>query len=124
MEFVHIPVPFCFSVSVHREVVQVLAFSTMCFTEPLKHIVERMIEDASSERDLRGIAAFLTFNGVTDTDVYELRDSVFDEVGSCLLPLHTQKLLRGQGRPPRSPPQARRATRRSALRVSSVQLPR
>ncbi|EPQ61239.1 hypothetical protein GLOTRDRAFT_113648 [Gloeophyllum trabeum ATCC 11539] len=67
-------------VAIRREIVHALAVGPCTFTDLVKRVAERMVEDISFERVLKEVADFKPPEGLTDSGLYELKDEVFDEV--------------------------------------------
>ncbi|KIY73143.1 hypothetical protein CYLTODRAFT_387655 [Cylindrobasidium torrendii FP15055 ss-10] len=68
------------SAQIRREIIHALALGGCSYTDLVKRVAERLVEDVHFESVLSDVAAFRAPEGVTDTGVYELKDEVFDEV--------------------------------------------
>ena len=66
--------------AVRREIVHALAMGPCSFTDLVKRVAERMVDDLCFEQVLREVANFKPPDGTTDTGVYELKDEAFQEV--------------------------------------------
>ncbi|CAK5268665.1 unnamed protein product [Mycena citricolor] len=67
-------------VAVRREIVHALAVGPCPFTDLVKRVAERLVDDVSFERVLDEVATFRIPENVADTGSYELKDASFDEV--------------------------------------------
>ena len=67
-------------VAVRREIVHALAMSPCSFTDLVKRVAERLVDDICFERVLKEVANFKPPDSTTDSGVYELKDEAFDEV--------------------------------------------
>jgi E3 ubiquitin-protein ligase UBR1 len=67
-------------VAVRREIVHALAMGPCSYTDLVKRVAERMVDDICFERVLKEVANFKAPESTTDSGVYELKDEVFDEV--------------------------------------------
>ena len=67
-------------VAVRREIVHALAMGPCSFTDLVKRVAERMVDDVCFEPVLKEVANFKPPDSTTDTGVYELKDEAFDEV--------------------------------------------
>jgi E3 ubiquitin-protein ligase UBR1 len=67
-------------VAVRREIVHALAMGPCSFTDLVKRVAERMVDDICFEPVLKEVANFKPPDSTSDTGVYELRDEAFDEV--------------------------------------------
>lgn len=65
---------------VRREIVHALALGPCSYTDLVKRVAERLVEDVCFERVLREVTNFKAPETTTDSGVYELKDEVFDEV--------------------------------------------
>lgn len=65
---------------VRREIVHALALGPCSFTDLVKRLAERLVEDVSFEHVLKEVTNFKTPEGTADSGVYELKDEAFDEV--------------------------------------------
>lgn len=68
------------AVAVRREIVHALAMGPCSFTDLVKRVAERMVDDICFERVLKEVANFRPPESTTDSGVYELKDEAFDEV--------------------------------------------
>ncbi|KAJ7726568.1 hypothetical protein DFH07DRAFT_1000781 [Mycena maculata] len=66
--------------AVRREIVHALAVGPCAFTDLVKRVAERLVDDVCFERVLADVAAFRAPEGGADAGTYELRDAAFDEV--------------------------------------------
>ncbi|KAI0367458.1 hypothetical protein BV20DRAFT_970410 [Pilatotrama ljubarskyi] len=67
-------------VAVRREIVHALAVGPCSFTDLVKRVAERMVDDVCFERVLREVATFKAPESTSDLGTYELKDEAFDEV--------------------------------------------
>ncbi|KAH7923758.1 hypothetical protein BV22DRAFT_1092243 [Leucogyrophana mollusca] len=67
-------------VAVRREIVHALAMGPCSFTDLVKRVAERMVDDICFERVLKEVSHFRVPEATTDTGVYELKDEAYDEV--------------------------------------------
>lgn len=67
-------------VAVRREIVHALAVSPCSFTDLVKRVAERMVDDVCFERVLREVAHFKAPESTSDFGTYELKDEAYDEV--------------------------------------------
>ncbi|EGN92926.1 hypothetical protein SERLA73DRAFT_163768 [Serpula lacrymans var. lacrymans S7.3] len=67
-------------VAVRREIVHALAMGPCSFTDLVKRVAERMVDDICFERVLKEVAQFRPPENIADTGVYELKDEAYDEV--------------------------------------------
>jgi E3 ubiquitin-protein ligase UBR1 len=67
-------------VTVRREIVHALAMGPCTFTDLVKRLAERLVDDICFERVLREVANFKPPESTTDSGLYELKDEAFDEV--------------------------------------------
>ncbi|KAI0638910.1 hypothetical protein C8Q77DRAFT_1078285 [Trametes polyzona] len=67
-------------VAVRREIVHALAVGPCSFTDLVKRVAERMVDDVCFERVLREVANFKAPESTADFGTYELKDEAFDEV--------------------------------------------
>ncbi|KDQ52976.1 hypothetical protein JAAARDRAFT_197766 [Jaapia argillacea MUCL 33604] len=67
-------------VAVRREIVHALAVGPCTFTDLVKRVAERMVDDVCFERVLKQVATFKPPESISDSGMYELKDEVFDEV--------------------------------------------
>ncbi|KAI0651382.1 hypothetical protein C8Q79DRAFT_932987 [Trametes meyenii] len=68
------------AVAVRREIVHALAVGPCSFTDLVKRVAERMVDDVCFERVLREVANFKAPESTADFGTYELKDEAFDEV--------------------------------------------
>jgi E3 ubiquitin-protein ligase UBR1 len=66
--------------SVRREIVHALAMGPCTFSDLVKRVAERLVDDVCFERMLAQVAQFKPPETATDSGLYELRDEVYDEV--------------------------------------------
>ncbi|KAJ7366463.1 hypothetical protein DFH08DRAFT_167979 [Mycena albidolilacea] len=66
--------------AVRREIVHALAVGACAFTDLVKRVAERLVDDVCFEAVLSEVARFRAPDGTADAGAYELRDEVFDEV--------------------------------------------
>ncbi|KAH7907045.1 hypothetical protein BJ138DRAFT_1015142, partial [Hygrophoropsis aurantiaca] len=66
--------------AVRREIVHALAMGPCSFTDLVKRVAERMVDDICFERVLKDVSHFRAPEGTADTGVYELKDEAYDEV--------------------------------------------
>ncbi|EIW86012.1 hypothetical protein CONPUDRAFT_94286 [Coniophora puteana RWD-64-598 SS2] len=66
--------------AVRREIIHALAMGPATFTDLVKRVAERMVDDVCFERVLREVAHFRAPESTTDTGTYELREELFGEV--------------------------------------------
>ncbi|KAJ7691341.1 hypothetical protein B0H17DRAFT_1169139 [Mycena rosella] len=66
--------------AVRREIVHALAMGPCAFTDLVKRVAERLVDDVCFERVLAEVAHFKAPESAADTGTYELRDAAFDEV--------------------------------------------
>jgi E3 ubiquitin-protein ligase UBR1 len=71
--------------TIRREIVHALATGPCVFTELLKRVPERLVDDASFEKILSQVSTFKPAETTTDTGVYELRDDLYHEVDPFFL---------------------------------------
>ncbi|KAF7982421.1 hypothetical protein HWV62_28541 [Athelia sp. TMB] len=67
-------------VAVRREVVHALAMGPCSFTDLVKRVAERMVDDICFERVLKEVANFKAPESISDIGTYELKDEMYDEV--------------------------------------------
>ncbi len=65
---------------IRREIVHALATGPCVFTELLKRVPERLVDDAAFEKILSQVSTFKPAETTTDTGVYELREDLYSEV--------------------------------------------
>ncbi|KAJ7920766.1 hypothetical protein B0H13DRAFT_1986155 [Mycena leptocephala] len=66
--------------AVRREIVHALAVGACAFTDLVKRVAERLVDDVCFEGVLSEVARFRPPDGTADAGAYELRDEAFDEV--------------------------------------------
>ncbi|KAJ6605368.1 hypothetical protein DFH09DRAFT_203423 [Mycena vulgaris] len=66
--------------AVRREIVHALAVGACSFTDLVKRVAERLVDDVCFERVLGEVATFRAPEGTADLGTYELKDAAFDEV--------------------------------------------
>ncbi|OBZ78672.1 E3 ubiquitin-protein ligase ubr1 [Grifola frondosa] len=66
--------------AVRREIVHALAVGPCTFTDLVKRVAERMVDDVCFERVLKEVATFKAPESTADFGMYELKDEAFDEV--------------------------------------------
>ncbi|KAI0307463.1 hypothetical protein B0F90DRAFT_1828673 [Multifurca ochricompacta] len=66
--------------AVRREIVHALAVGPCTFTDLVKRVAERLVEDACFERMLREVANFRAPEATADSGMYELKPEAFDEI--------------------------------------------
>ncbi|EKM76991.1 hypothetical protein AGABI1DRAFT_77775 [Agaricus bisporus var. burnettii JB137-S8] len=66
--------------SVRREIVHALAMGPCTFSDLVKRVAERLVDDVCFERMLSQVAHFKPPETATDSGLYELKDEVYDEV--------------------------------------------
>ena len=66
--------------AVRREVTHALAMGPCTYTDLTKRVAERLVEDASFERELKKITNFKPPESATDSGMYELKDEGYDDV--------------------------------------------
>ncbi|KAI9059537.1 hypothetical protein FKP32DRAFT_1596096 [Trametes sanguinea] len=67
-------------VAVRREIVHALAVGPCSFTDLVKRVAERMVDDVCFERVLKEVANFKAPESTSDFGTYELKDEAYDEV--------------------------------------------
>lgn len=68
------------AVAVRREIVHALAVGPCTFTDLVKRVAERMVDDVCFERVLKDVANFKPPESTADFGTYELKDEAYDEV--------------------------------------------
>jgi len=68
------------NLAIRREIVHALAMGPCSFSDLVKRVAERLVDDPSFEGMLREVANFRPPEGPTETGSYELKDAAFDEV--------------------------------------------
>jgi E3 ubiquitin-protein ligase UBR1 len=63
-----------------REIVHALAMGACTFTDLVKRVAERLVDDKCFERVLKEVSNFKSPESTTDSGLYELKDEAFDEV--------------------------------------------
>ncbi|KAF9481254.1 hypothetical protein BDN70DRAFT_876575 [Pholiota conissans] len=66
--------------AIRREIVHALAMGPCSFSDLVKRVAERLVDDPSFESMLREVANFRPPEGPTETGLYELKDEAYDEV--------------------------------------------
>ena len=66
--------------AIRREIIHALAMGPCSFSDLVKRVAERLVDDPSFEGMLREVANFRPPEGPTETGLYELKDEAFDEV--------------------------------------------
>lgn len=66
--------------AIRREIVHALAMGPCSFSDLVKRVAERLVDDPSFESMLRQVANFRPPDGPTETGHYELKDEAYDEV--------------------------------------------
>ncbi|KAI0063243.1 hypothetical protein BV25DRAFT_1824839 [Artomyces pyxidatus] len=66
--------------AVRREIVHALAVGPCTFTDLIKRVAERLVDDACFERVLKEVANFRPPDSTADSGIYELKPEAFDEV--------------------------------------------
>ncbi|KAI0045753.1 hypothetical protein FA95DRAFT_93210 [Auriscalpium vulgare] len=66
--------------AVRREIVHALAVGPCTFTDLIKRVAERLVDDACFERVLQEVANFRPPESTADTGIYELKSEAYDEV--------------------------------------------
>ncbi|KAG6853526.1 hypothetical protein C0991_003446 [Blastosporella zonata] len=66
--------------AIRREIIHALAMGPCSYTDLVKRVAERLVEDVSFERMLLEVAHFKSPETATESGVYELRDEMYDEV--------------------------------------------
>ncbi|KAJ7461265.1 hypothetical protein B0H11DRAFT_2285848 [Mycena galericulata] len=66
--------------AVRREIVHALAMGPCSFTDLVKRVAERLVDDVCFERVLAEVANFKAPEALADLGTYELKDAAFDEV--------------------------------------------
>ncbi|ESK86483.1 hypothetical protein Moror_9888 [Moniliophthora roreri MCA 2997] len=65
---------------IRREIVHTLALGPCTYTDLVKRVSERLVEDACFEGVLKSVSTFKPPETTSDTGLYELKDEVYDEV--------------------------------------------
>lgn len=66
--------------AIRREVIHALAVGPCPYTDLVKRVAERMVDDVCFDHVLREVATFRAPESIMDTGIYELKDECFDEV--------------------------------------------
>ncbi|KAF8653558.1 hypothetical protein AX16_003895 [Volvariella volvacea WC 439] len=66
--------------TIRRELIHALAMGPCTFTDLIKRVAERLVEDVSFERVLKEVANFKQPESVSDSGVYELKEEMYEEV--------------------------------------------
>jgi len=66
--------------TVRREIIHALAMGPCTFSDLVKRVAERLVDDMSFERMLLQVANFKPPETATDSGLYELKDEIYDEV--------------------------------------------
>ena len=66
--------------AVRREIVHALAMGPCTFSDVVKRVAERLVDDVCFDRVLREVSHFKLPESITDSGMYELNDECFDEV--------------------------------------------
>lgn len=66
--------------SIRREIIHALAMGPCTFSDLVKRVAERLVDDVSFERMLVQVANFKAPETATDSGLYELKDEMYDEV--------------------------------------------
>ncbi|KAF8992917.1 hypothetical protein BDQ17DRAFT_1432049 [Cyathus striatus] len=66
--------------SVRREIIHALAMGPCTFSDLVKRVAERLVDDVSFERMLKEVANFRAPESATDSGTYELKDEAYEEV--------------------------------------------
>jgi E3 ubiquitin-protein ligase UBR1 len=66
--------------AVRREIVHALAMGPCSFTDLVKRVAERLVDDTCFERVLKEVAIFKPPESTNDFGIYELKDEAFEEV--------------------------------------------
>ena len=67
-------------VAIRREIIHALAVGPCPYTDLVKRVAERMVDDVCFDHVLREVADFRAPESIMDTGIYELKDECFDEV--------------------------------------------
>ncbi|KAK0502977.1 hypothetical protein EDD18DRAFT_1276884 [Armillaria luteobubalina] len=65
---------------IRREIIHALALGPCSYTDLVKRVAERLVEDINFEKVLTEVAVFRSPESTTDCGVYELKDDMYDEV--------------------------------------------
>lgn len=66
--------------AIRREIVHALAVGSCPYTDLMKRVPERMVDDVSFDHVLREVANFRAPESTADCGIYELKDVLYDEV--------------------------------------------
>ena len=66
--------------AIRREIIHALAVGPCTFTDLVKRVAERMVDDVCFERVLKEVAHFKAPESTADFGTYELKDEAYDEV--------------------------------------------
>ncbi|THH04445.1 hypothetical protein EW145_g5517 [Phellinidium pouzarii] len=66
--------------AVRREIIHALAVGACSYTDLVKRVAERMVDDVCFDHVLREVTNFRAPESTVDTGIYELKDECFDEV--------------------------------------------
>ncbi|KAF8060768.1 hypothetical protein FPV67DRAFT_1423562 [Lyophyllum atratum] len=66
--------------AIRREIIHALAMGPCSYTDLVKRVAERLVEDISFEKMLKEVAYFKSPESATESGVYELKDEAYDEV--------------------------------------------
>ncbi|KAG5634486.1 hypothetical protein H0H81_001778 [Sphagnurus paluster] len=66
--------------AIRREIIHALAMGPCSYTDLVKRVAERLVEDVSFEKMLNEVAHFKSPESATESGVYELRDEMYDDV--------------------------------------------
>ncbi|KAG6810828.1 hypothetical protein H0H92_010152 [Tricholoma furcatifolium] len=66
--------------AIRREIIHALAMGPCTYTDLVKRVAERLVEDVAFERMLLDVAHFKSPETATETGVYELKDEMYEEV--------------------------------------------
>ncbi|GLB36806.1 putative zinc finger in N-recognin (UBR box) [Lyophyllum shimeji] len=66
--------------AIRREIIHALAMGPCSYTDLVKRVAERLVEDIAFERVLKEVAHFKSPETATESGVYELKDEAYDEV--------------------------------------------
>lgn len=67
-------------IAVRREIVHALAMGSCTFSDLVKRVATRLVDDVCFERVLREVSRFKLPESITDSGMYELNHEFFDEV--------------------------------------------
>ena len=66
--------------AIRREIVHALAMGPCSFSDLVKRVAERLVDDVAFEGCLKEVATFRPPEGPTETGLYELREEAYEEV--------------------------------------------